>query len=281
MVKSIPFFLVSLLLSCNFIPASVPNTSIKGSDIKNELKKEAQSNIVLTLGGYNSAFTAAQGISANRQCPGFTTDTTNPSFQLPEPSAYTNVNLSGSITGSSNATVTQSWVSEQITTVSYIDVKVTNVPTCIYRLNAAPTSGTGTSLSSSNTITVDTVPATLYINCTTNFTSTTYNYTISLNPRPKNLPSNQPLSDQNSIFNLISEQTAPLVAGIKDDTIYTYASFEKCKSNFTLTVLAYISALPTAAKNYQECGIYNPPPQQFITQGLLCDLQEAKFIETN
>ncbi len=264
MLKTIPFFAFFLFLSCNFIPVSVPNTTIKGSEIRSEIKKEARQNILISLSGFSSAFAAAQSANGIKQCPGFTTDTTNPGFKLPQPTEFTNVNLSGTITGIANGTVTQNWVSETITAVSYIDVRVVNTPTCLYRLNADPTTGTGTSLSSSNTIAIENVPATLNIACTTSFNSTqSLNYTISLNPRPRNLPTNFPISDQNSIFNLISEQTSLLVAGLKDDTMYTYASFEACKSNYTLTLLSYVSALPAATRSFQECGVFNPPRNSF------------------
>lgn len=282
MLKIVTLILSSLLLTCNFIPVSVPNTTIKGSEIKAELKKEAQTNIIFTISATSTALTSSLRSSTAKQCPGFTTDTVNPDFKLPQPSEFTNVNLSGAITGIANGTVTQNWVSEPITTVSYIDVRAINIPTCRYRLNAEPTSSIGTFLSNSEIIAVETVPAILYIACSTSNNATTrFDYTISLNPRPQRLVANLPLADLTSTFNLISETTAPIVAGINDNTMYTYESFEKCKANFTLAALSYSSAAPEANARYQECGIYNPTTPQFIAQGIACDLKEAKFIETN
>ncbi|MCZ8155695.1 MAG: hypothetical protein O9264_06230 [Leptospira sp.] len=282
MLKIVTFVLSSLLLTCNFIPVSVPNTTIKGSEIKSELRKESQTNIIFPVSASSTALTSSLRSSSAKQCPGFTTDTVNPDFKLPQPSEFTNVNLSGTITGIANGTVTQNWLSEPITTVSYIDVRLITSLSCRYRLNAEATLSIGTFLNSSDTIAVETVPSTLSIACYTSFNTTTrVEYTISLNPRPQRLAANLPLADLNSTFNLISETTAPIVAGIKDDTMYTYESFEKCKANFTLAALAYSSAAPEANARYQECGIYNPTTPQFIAQGIACDLKEAKFIETN
>ncbi len=283
MFRYISFFVsLFLFLNCNFIPASVPGASITGKDVKKEIKK-VRENVgflsTISLFGLGSSSTTSF-TNTLKTCPNFTTDTEAPSFKLPEPSAFSNVNITGSVSSSTS----QLWSSEPVTATSSINISQVSSSSvlCRYSVNSVPTTTTGTLLSSSfgTSVTISTVGSVLNIICYTTSTSS-LTYSISLNPRASSSTTSfsSSLTSLFSIETLAPDEVFARVANIQDDEVYTYDSFEKCKANYTRWVGASILANSQALTNFTNCGSLNFPPNQVYLQGLTCNLEKAGLVE--